>query len=127
MNIFNVVGFVIVSLLLIIILKEIKPEIALIVTILSSVMLLAYAIFKLESIISVLNDLVNKAGINANYLLLILKVTAIAYIIELTKNICIDAGSSSLATKIELVGKVAIITLTLPLFTTIITEVIKLV
>lgn len=127
MNIFNLVGFVIVSLVLIIVLKEIKPEWALVVTILSSVMILTYVIFKLESIISILNDLINKSGINSSYLLLILKVTAIAYIIELTKNICIDCGSNSLATKVELAGKVTIVILTLPLFTTIITEIIKLV
>ncbi len=127
MNIFNVVGFAILSLVLVVVFKDVKKEWSVILTILSSVIILTFVITKLDTVISLLNDLVNKSGINKDYLILILKVTGIAYLIELTKNMCVDAGSSSLATKIELAGKVVIVVLTLPLFTTIISEIIKLV
>lgn len=127
MNVFNVVGFAILSLVLVVVFKDVKKEWSVILTILSSVIILTFVITKLDTVISLLNDLVNKSGINKEYLTLILKVTGIAYLIELTKNMCVDAGSSSLATKIELAGKVVIVVLTLPLFTTIISEIIKLV
>lgn len=127
MNVFNVVGFAILSLVLVVVFKDVKKEWSVILTILSSVIILTFVITKLDTVISLLNDLINKSGINKEYLTLILKVTGIAYLIELTKNMCVDAGSSSLATKIELAGKVVIVVLTLPLFTTIISEIIKLV
>lgn len=127
MDVFNVVGFTILSLVLLLIFKDTKKEWTVIITIVASIIILTFVTGKIDSIVTLLNNLIDKSGVNYNYLTLILKVTGIAYIIEFTKDICVDAGSSSLASKIELVGKVVIVVLTIPLFTTIISEIIELV
>lgn len=127
MDVFNVVGFTILSLVLLLIFKDTKKEWTVIITIVASIIILTFVTGKIDNIVTLLNDLIDKSGVNYNYLTLILKVTGIAYIIEFTKDICVDAGSSSLASKIELVGKVVIVVLTIPLFTTIISEIIELV
>ena len=44
----------------------------------------------------------------------------IAYIVEFGKNICIDAGQSSIATKLEMAGKVIIVVLTIPLISSLV-------
>ena len=82
---------------------------------------------KLDSIISLLNELVEEAGINKNYLTVLLKVTGISYIVELAKNICIDAGSNSLATKLEMAGKVSVVVLTIPVITSVIEMIVSIV
>lgn len=120
MEIFKVVGFAIVAVVLVIVIKEQKPEMALIITIFASLALLLFAIFKMSDVIDMLNSLVQKSGINSDFLSIILKVTAIAYIVEFGKNICVDAGQNAIATKLEIAGKVVIVTLSLPLITSLV-------
>lgn len=114
-DIFKIVAFAIISAFLIILIKEQKPEIALLLTIISSIMLLIFALDKISGIFELLEELVSKSGINKEFLKIILKVTIIAYIVEFGKNICLDAGQSSIATKLEMAGKVIIVVLSLPI------------
>lgn len=127
MDIFKIIGVAIIALIMILILNKTNKEISVVITILASVILLSFVILKLDNVIYMLKDLASKSGINTEYLLLLIKVTGIAYIVELTKNICVDAGSSSLATKVEIAGKVSIVVLTIPLITTVISLILELV
>ena len=127
MDIFKIIGVAIIALIMILILNKTNKEISIVITILASVILLSFVILKLDNVIYMLKELAGKSGINTEYLLLLIKVTGIAYIVELTKNICVDAGSSSLATKVEIAGKVSIVVLTIPLITTVISLILELV
>ncbi|MEG2348289.1 MAG: SpoIIIAC/SpoIIIAD family protein [Clostridia bacterium] len=115
MEILKVVGFAIISVVLIIILNEQKKEMALILTIFACLGIMIFALSKMLPIIDMLNELVEKSGMNKEFLNIILKVTAIAYIVEFGKNICIDSGQSAIATKLEMTGKVLIVSLSIPL------------
>lgn len=127
MDIFKIVGFAVVAVLLITILKSAKKEdFALTLTIISSVILFGVVLLKLEDITRLLSTLVDKAGINKDYLLLLLKVTGISYVIELATNICKDAGSNSLASKVEMLGKISIVVLTIPILTSVVTTVLEI-
>ena len=127
MDIFKIIGVVLLALVLIIVLEKTNKEYALVLTIIASCIILALIILKLDDVISLLNELAENSGINKEYLKVLLKVTGISYVVELTKNICVDAGSSSLATKIELLGKVSIVALTIPIITSVIGVVINIV
>ena len=127
MDIFKIIGVVLLALVLIIVLEKTNKEYALVLTIIASCIILALIILKLDDVISLLNELAENSGINKEYLKVLLKVTGISYVVELTKNICVDAGSSSLATKVELLGKVSIVALTIPIITSVIGVVINIV
>jgi len=128
MEIFKIIAFSIVSVIFIMILKSMKrDDFAVILTVISSVVLFGLVIFRLESIISLLNDLVNKSGINKEYLVLLLKVTGITYIVELATNICKDAGNNSIASKVEMFGKLSIVILTIPILTAVISTILDIV
>lgn len=114
MDVLKILGLAIISVILIVVLKEQKKEIALIMTIFACVILMLFAMTKMESVIGVIESLINKSGINKDFFLIILKVTGIAYLIEFGKNICIDAGQKAIATKLEMAGKVIILTISLP-------------
>lgn len=58
---------------------------------------------------------------------MILKVVGIAYIVELTKDICIDAGEKALGTKVEMAGKIMIVAMTLPVITSVVEVINKLI
>jgi stage III sporulation protein AD len=55
----------------------------------------------------------------------VLKITGIAYIAEFGAEVCKDAGEGSIASKIELAGKVTIIVLAVPIITSLLDLIIK--
>lgn len=120
MEIIKILGVSIFAVIMIIILKGYRPEMALVLSIVTGIGIMLFAIYKMSSVINILNDLVTKSGINKDFLLIIIKVIGIAYIVEFGKNICIDAGQSSIATKLEMAGKVIIVVLTIPLISSLV-------
>ncbi len=127
MEVIKIVGVSIFSVIMIIILKNYRPEMALVLSIITGIGIMLYAISKMSSVINVLNDLVSKSGVNKEFLLIIIKVIGIAYIVEFGKNVCIDAGQSSIATKLEMAGKVVIVVLTIPLVSSLVNVLVGLV
>lgn len=122
MDVIKITGFSIFAIFLILTLKEQRKDIALILSIAAGIGLLIFSITKISAIVEMLNDLVLKSGINKEFFTIILKVTGISYIIEFGKNICIDAGESSVANKLEMAGKVIIVSLSLPLISALVTS-----
>ena len=120
MEVFKVVGFGIVARVLLVVLKEEKKEMAIMLSIAAGVLLLVYIVSKVTPVVDMLNSMINNSGINKDFLVIILKITGIAYVVEFGKNICLDAGQSAIATKIEMAGKVIIVTLSLPLITSLV-------
>ena len=127
MEVLKIVGVSIFAVIMIIILKNYRPEMALVLSIITGIGIMLYAISKMSSVINVLNDLVSKSGVNTDFLLIIIKVIGIAYIVEFGKNVCIDAGQSSIATKLEMAGKVVIVVLTIPLISSLVNVLVGLV
>lgn len=119
-DIFKIVAFAIISVVLILLIKQQKPEIAMLLTIVCSIALLIFALDKMSGVFELLDVLVTKSGINKEFLKIILKITVIAYIVEFGKNICVDAGQSSIATKLEMAGKVIIVVLSLPIISSLV-------
>lgn len=115
MEIFKIIGFSIFSVILIITLKEYNKNIAIVLSIIAGALILIYSINELSNVISMLNILIENSGINSTFLLIILKVIGISYMIEFAKNVCEDAGESSIATKLEMAGKAIILSLSVPL------------
>ncbi len=127
MDAFKIVGFTIVATLLIITLKQERKEIALMLSVAAGIIILFSVIGPLGDILNMLEGLIGKSGINSKYLEIMLKVTAIAYIIEFSKNICIDAGESAVATKVEIAGKVIVVSLSIPILLSVVEVVTKFV
>ena len=127
MEVIKIVGVSIFAVIMIIILKNYRPEMALVLSIITGIGIMLYAISKMSSVINVLNDLISKSGVNTDFLLIIIKVIGIAYIVEFGKNVCIDAGQSSIATKLEMAGKVVIVVLTIPLISSLVNVLVGLV
>jgi stage III sporulation protein AD len=115
MDVIKLVGFSIFAIFMILTLKDQRKDIALVLSIAAGIGLLIFSITKISAIVEMLDDLILKSGINKEFFTIILKVTGISYIIEFGKNICTDAGESGIATKLEMAGKVIIVSLSLPL------------
>ncbi len=117
----KIVIFSIISILFILILKPNSPHISSIVMLLASVMIFLFITPFLEQIVLFFNSFSSYMNYKTLYIDIVLKIICISYICEFGAEICKDAGINSIATKIELGGKILIMCLSLP----IISEVLK--
>ena len=62
-----------------------------------------------------LQSFVSKASINSTYLMLLIKITGIAFLSEFAVSICKDSGESAIASKIEIGTKIIIISMSIPI------------
>lgn len=115
MDIIKIIGIGLISLFLIVILKQYKKEYAMYISIIAGVLIFLLISDKLFNIIELINNLSNKSGINIKYIQILLKLTAIAYLCEFSISLCNDSGESALATKIEIGGKILMVYLSIPI------------
>lgn len=127
MDIMKIVMIGIIAAVLSVLLKEEKPEIAILISIVTGLVIFVLLITKLNSVMSVLKYFASKANIDALYFSTILKVIAIAYITEFGAQICRDAGEGSIASKIELAGKVLIMVIAIPILAALMDIMIKII
>ena len=117
MDILKVIGFAMLTLILILTIKEQRKDIAVILSLIAGVFILNFAINKIEPVINLLNTLSEKSGINKEFFTVILKATAIAYLVEIAKSMCEDSNEKALGQKVEIAGKVVIISISIPIIT----------
>ncbi len=126
MEIIQIVGLGLIVTVLSLIIKEQKPMFAFLLAAFTGVLIFLFLIGKIASIIRVMEDLALKTGINMVFLKTILKIIGVAYIAEFGAQIVRDAGQESIASKIELSGKILIMVMAIPIITVIIETVVKL-
>lgn len=102
------------------IVKQIKPEIALIISITGGILIILMAVDSLSSVIYSFTQIFKKTGVETTLLTPLIKIIAIGYITEFGANICMDAGASSIADKILFAGKLIILLVALPIVTRVI-------
>ncbi len=126
MEIIKIVGIGIVATVLIVLLKNTKPEFALFISMLTGVIIFTMILGELSYIIGTLNNLARRVNIEFAYFSTILRIIGIAYIVEFGAQISRDAGEDSIAMKIELGGKVLILVLAIPILLALMELIIKI-
>ncbi|MCM3126455.1 MULTISPECIES: stage III sporulation protein AD [unclassified Paenibacillus] len=126
MEIIQIVGLGLVATILILIVKEQKPMFAFLIATTAGILIFLFVIGKIGSVIGVLERMAESSGMDEVHLKTILKIIGIAYIAEFGAQIVRDAGQESIASKIELAGKVLILVLAVPIISIIIETVMKL-
>lgn len=66
------------------------------------------------------------SGVNSTYIALLLKITGISILAEFAVSICNDAGEGNIANKIDLGGKIIVISLSIPVISTTLTSLVNL-
>ena len=111
----KIIGIGLLTLVIIIILKQYKPEFAIYASIIAGILILVIAFEKMTGIIELLQTISNKTYINKSFLTILIKITGIAFLTEFAVSICKDSGESAIASKIELGSKVIIISMSIPI------------
>lgn len=126
MDIVKIIGIALVALILIIILKQYKPEFVMYVSLIAGALILIIVFTKISSIIDLLTSLANKTSIDNEFLMLLIKITGIAFLTEFAVSICKDSGESAIANKVDIGGKVIIISMSIPIVAGLMETIIKI-
>lgn len=116
MDIFRILGLGLVGTIMVQFIRQEKPELALLLSLVVGITILGMVLEQIREIISVLQNLATQAGLNMVYIATIIRIMGIAYVAEFGVQICRDAGEGVMANKIELGAKVMIMALALPIF-----------
>ena len=109
MDIIKIVGIAFVTLIIVIILRQYKPEFAVYASMLGGAIIILLSLGKLEGIINLLENLASKTAINGEFLAILIKITGIAFLTEFATSVCKDSGETAIANKVDLGGKIIII------------------
>lgn len=126
MEIVQIVSLGLVVAVLALLLKEQKPIFAFLLVTVTGIIIFLFLIGKIAAVLRILEQLADRSQVNHVFFTTILKIIGIAYIAEFGAQIVRDAGQESVASKIELAGKVLIMIMAIPIITVIIDTVVKL-
>ena len=115
MDIAKVIGIAFIAVIVISLIKNYRPEFAIYASIIAGAIILFLAMNELTPIVSMLKNLSDKMGVSSKFFGILLKITGIAYLTEFGANVCKDSGESAVASKVELAGKILIISLSIPI------------
>ena len=125
MDIIKIVGIAFITLIVVIILKQYKPEFAMYASILGGAIILFMSLGKITGIIQLLENISLKTAINGQFLGILIKITGIAFLTEFAVSVCKDAGETAIANKVDLGGKVIIIAISIPIVSALLETVVK--
>ena len=114
MDIFKITALGIFSAVLCVFIKNIRPEISILLSLSGAMVILFFILPSLRDISDALKGLADAVGLDEMYLFPVLKVVGISYITEIGGALCKDAGEEAIASKINLAGKLIIVSLALP-------------
>jgi stage III sporulation protein AD len=122
----QVVGLGLIATFLILVIKEQKPVFAFLLATFTGVVIFLSLVDKIADVLGILTQLAEKARVNSMFLETVLKIIGIAYIAEFGAQVTRDAGQGSIASKIELAGKILIMVMAIPIITMLIETVVQI-
>lgn len=126
MDILQIIGLAIIATVIIAVIKGQRPEIAIQISIAAGIIVFAMILGKVTAVIELLNSYAQKVNIDTIYISTLLKIVGIAYIAEFGAEVCKDAGEGAIASKVELAGKVVIVVLAVPIITSLLDLIIRI-
>lgn len=126
MEIAQIIGLALVTTVFLLILRQEKPVMAIQLSIVFSIVIFIAMIDKLATIIEIMKELTQKAGINNFFLGTILKIMGVAYLGEFAAVICQDAGEQAVAKKVEFAAKIIIAVMAMPILVAILESLLEL-
>ena len=126
MEIIKITSIALIALIIIILLKQYKPEFAIYISILTGILIIFLVMDKFTGIIELIKTISNKSNINNQFIEILLKITGIALLSEFAVSICKDSGETAIASKIEIGTKVIVISMSIPIISSLLEIILKI-
>lgn len=126
MEIIKIIGIALIALIIIIMLKQYRPEYAIFISILTGVLILFLVMDRLTGIVNLIESIQDKFSINTQFIALLIKITGIAFLSEFAVSVCKDSGEAAIASKIEIGSKIIIISMSIPIISNLLEIILKI-
>lgn len=115
MNMVQIAGFAIVGCCLILTIRQWRPEFAMLLSAAIGVLLLLTCIPQIQEILGKIQDISSMSAMQEDVIAVIFKVIGIVYVTEFVASVCKDAKEEAMALKVQIAGKLVILSFALPL------------
>lgn len=123
MDIVKVILVAFIGVIVVVILRDVKPELSLFAGLVTGAAVLLMVIAELTGIFEDFKNISEGASGGGTIFFTILKIVGIGYLTEYSASICDDYGSQSIGKKVQLAGKVSIFAMAIPVFANIVTTI----
>jgi len=127
MNITGIIALGLTGTVFSVLLKKENPQMAMLTAAATGILIFLMLCSPLGELLSLLQETAEEAGVGEGYFRIVLKVIGIAYLTQFGAQLCADAGETAVAAKIELAGKVLMMTAAAPVLTGLLETVMALV
>ena len=114
MDIARWVGLGIGAAVLYAVLREARPEMAAVLSLAAGTVLMLGVLGGVQEVTAAMRSLSGRVGLEGTYVSTLLRVIGIAYLAQFGAQACRDAGAGGIADKVELCGKVAVLSIAAP-------------
>ena len=125
-EVIKIVGIGFMALIIAVILKQYRPEYAIFISILTGILILFLVMDRLTGIINLIETIQDKFAINTQFIALLIKITGIAFLSEFAVSVCKDSGEAAIASKIEIGSKIIIISMSIPIISSLLEIILKI-
>ena len=115
MDALKLAAVAVIAICAVLVLKSYRPELAMQVSITAGIIILTYGMSTVESIADIANSIMTQYGMEPEGMKSVSKMIGIAYIAQFSADTCRDCGESSLGGKVELAGRIMMLTAAIPL------------
>lgn len=127
MSIYELLAMGLLSAITVALVKQYKPELALPLAVAAGAIIMVASLRSFLPMFNSLKELAETSGLKGEYFKIMLKALGICYITQFASEVCVDFGQTSLGSKIELCGKLALAAISLPLVISLIKTVTEIV
>ena len=119
MEILQIAGIAVSGMIIVSLVRVIKPEFAIYIVIATVIVILILCVTQLTAVFQFLKSVYNDMTYGKEFFPIIIKVLVVAYLADFTAQLCNDAGEKAIGNKVELAGKIIIFYLSLPILVSI--------
>ena len=128
MDTFSLIGFAVVTAILSCIVRQFNNAAGMNVALAGGALILLSIIAKVSGVAAALSLVASSGGLDGESVAVIVKAIGIAYTTQIAAALCRDLGETALAVKTELIGRIMLMTLAVPLIlkiTEMLTELVR--
>lgn len=116
MEIVALCGIAVLAAVFSVMLKKYIPEYSFLISLGAGVLILLLILSKITPAVSQIKNLLSVTGLSSEYGSILFKSLGVCFLTQFAADSCRDSGEGSMASKVELAGKVMIVLISLPLF-----------
>ncbi len=121
MLVIGIIGIVVV--LLAIQFKSIKPEYGIMISVVGCIFIFLYSLTVIDEIIEIVDKIAGLTTIGRDYIKIILKITGVTFVSEISSDIAKDCGYQAIANQVQIFGKLSILAISVPVFNQLISSI----